>query len=255
MFAPLYDWACGIVLNASPAVYSGGRSTLPGVALTEPRAIPRRSLHNEILERLRDLIVEGDLKPGAKIPEAELCVRFGVSRTPLREALKALAVEGLVTLQPNRGAIVAKATIEEIDALFPIMGALEALAGELACTRITDAEIAALHRDHAEMVKQFERGDWIQYSRLNRAIHEAIFAAAGNGALSALYQQLLVRTHSVRFVAKKSMHRWRQAVLEHEKMMAAIDKRDGRALARVLTLHLKHKAESVREAMQPTQDV
>jgi DNA-binding GntR family transcriptional regulator len=218
--------------------------------MSEPRAIIRRSLHDEILERLRDLIMEGELKPGAKIPEAELCVRFGVSRTPLREALKALAAEGLVTLLPNRGAVVTKTTLEEIDELFPIMGALEALAGELACAQIGDAEAAALRRDHVKMVKHFERGDWIGYTKLNRAIHEAIFAAAGNSALSALYQQLLVRTHAVRFVAKKSAQRWREAVEDHEKMMAAIDKRDGKALARLLALHLKHKAESVREAMQ-----
>jgi DNA-binding GntR family transcriptional regulator len=219
-----------------------------------PNAIPRRSLHDEILERLRDLIVEGELTPGAKIPEAELCVRFGVSRTPLREALKALAAEGLVTLLPNRGAIITKTTLEEIDELFPIMGALEALAGEMACARITNAEVAALRRDHLKMVKHFERGDWIAYTKLNRAIHEAIFTAAGNSALSALYQQLLVRTHAVRFVAKKSAQRWREAVDDHEKMMLAIDKRNGKTLARLLALHLKHKADSVREAMRPEPD-
>jgi DNA-binding GntR family transcriptional regulator len=241
-------------LTVSPAVYSGGRSTFPGIALTEPRVIVRRSLHDEILERLRDLIVEGELKPGAKIPETELCVRFGVSRTPLREALKALAVEGLVTLLPNRGAIVTKTTLDEVDELFPIMGALEALAGELACMKITDAEVAEMRRAHLKMVRHFERGDWVAYTKLNRTIHETIFAAAGNGALAALYQQLLVRTHAVRFVAKKSAARWREAVDDHEKMMLAIDKRDGKALARLLTQHLKHKAESVREAMQSTAD-
>jgi DNA-binding GntR family transcriptional regulator len=216
----------------------------------EPCFIIRRSLHDEILERLRDLIVEGALKPGLKIPETDLCLRFGVSRTPLREALKALAAEGLVTLLPNRGAIVTKTTLEEVDALFPIMGALEALAGTLACARITIGDVAAIRRDHHRMVKCFERRDWIGYSKLNRAIHEAIFTAAANSALSALYQQLLVRTHAVRFVARKSPHRWREAMDDHHKMMLALDKRDGKALARLLTLHLTHKAESVREAMQ-----
>ena len=218
--------------------------------MSAPRAIVRRSLHDEILGRLRDLIVEGGLKPGEKIHEAELCLRFGVSRTPLREALKALAAEGLVTLLPNRGAIVARTTLTEIDELFPIMGALEALAGELACTRITDAEVANIRRDHRSMVTSFERGDWLHYTQLNRAIHEAIFAATGNAALSALYQQLLVRTHAVRFVARKSAHRWQQAVDEHAKILAALEKRDGKALGRILALHLKHKACSIREIMQ-----
>ncbi len=229
---------------------SAAKNDVEGAILIEPRAIIRRSLHDEILERLRDLIVEGELTPGTKIPEAELCVQFGISRTPLREALKALAAEGLVTLQPNRGASVAKTTLTEIDELFPIIGALEALAGELACARIRDAEIAVIRRDHLKMVKHFERGDWLGYIKLNRAIHEAIFDAAANGALSALYQQLLVRTHAVRFVAKKSAVRWQEAVDDHEKILAALENRDGPALARILALHLKHKAATIRETMQ-----
>jgi DNA-binding GntR family transcriptional regulator len=217
--------------------------------LNEHRVIVRRSLHEQIVDGLRDLIVEGALKPGEKIQEPELCERFGVSRTPLREALKALAVEGLLTLLPNRGAIVAKITQDEINELFPIMGALEALAGELACANITDAALAAIWRDHNRMVQYYERGEWPGYIKLNRAIHEAIFIAAGNASLSALYQQLLVRTHSVRFVVKKSAARWKEAIEDHEKIMAALDKRDGRKLAKIMALHLQHKAETMREAM------
>jgi DNA-binding GntR family transcriptional regulator len=218
--------------------------------MNEHREIIRRSLHEEIVERLRDLIVDNVLKPGEKIQEAELCERFGVSRTPLREALKALAAEGLITLLPNRGATVAKITIDEINQLFPIIGALEALAGELACARITNAELAALWRDHHRMVKCHERGEWMPYIRLNRAIHEAIFSAARNPSLSTLYQQLLVRTHAVRFVIKKSADRWQQAVDEHEKIMAALEKRDAKAMSRIMTIHLRHKAQTVIEAMQ-----
>ncbi len=217
--------------------------------LSDRHLIVRRSLHDEITSRLRNLITDGDLQPGEKVQEAELCLRFGVSRTPLREALKALAAEGLVVLQPNRGATVARITAADIDELFPIIGALEALAGELACARIGSGEIAALRRDHYRMVKHYKRGEWAGYIKLNRAIHDAIFAAAGNAALTQLYQQMLVRTHSVRFVAKKSAPRWQEAVEDHEKMMAALEKRDGKALAKILTVHLQHKADMVREAM------
>jgi DNA-binding GntR family transcriptional regulator len=218
--------------------------------MNEHRVIVRRSLHEEIVERLRDLIVDNALKPGEKIQEPELCERFGVSRTPLREALKALAAEGLVTLQPNRGATVAKITPEEVDQLFPIIGALEALAGELACTKITDAAVAAIRRDHERMVMHYQRGEWAPYIKLNRVIHEAIFAAAGNPSLTALYQQLLIRTHSVRFVAKKSAARWKEAVEDHEKILAALEKRDGKRLARILTGHLQNKAETILEVMR-----
>lgn len=217
--------------------------------MTDAQRIVRRSLHDEIVARVRDLITDGDLMAGDKIQEAELCVRFGVSRTPLREALKALAAEGLVVLQPNRGATVARITTADICELFPILGALEALAGELACTRITDAEITTLRRDHDRMAKHYRRGEWAGYIKLNRAIHETIFAIAGNAALTALFQQVMVRTHSARYTAKKSAARWHQAMEDHEKIIAALEKRDGKALARILAMHLAHKAEMVREAM------
>lgn len=212
-------------------------------------AIVRRSLTDELVARVRDLIIGGELEPGAKVPEAELCARFGVSRTPMREALKLLAAEGLVVLTLNRGASVARITQQEIDELFPIIGALEALAGEAACARLTARDLARLERLHADMVERFRDGDWLGYSKLNRRIHEAIFEAAGNGALSALYQQLLVRIHAVRFVARKSPERWQQAIDDHEQMMVALRARDGAALARSLRQHLVHKAGSVQESL------
>ena len=106
--------------------------------LNKVSSIKRPSLHEELTERLRDMIVEGVLVTGEKVPERELCEKFAVSRTPMREALKVLAAEGLLTLQPNRGAIVRAITLEELEEVFPLMGALEALAGELACKNITD---------------------------------------------------------------------------------------------------------------------
>jgi DNA-binding GntR family transcriptional regulator len=115
---------------------------------TPAELITRPSLHSELLNRLRDLIVQGELQQGTKIPERKLCERYGVSRTPMREALKVLAVEGLVWLEPNRGAWVNKVTIEELEEVFPVMGALEALSGELACIHISDKEIEAIRKKH-----------------------------------------------------------------------------------------------------------
>jgi DNA-binding GntR family transcriptional regulator len=218
--------------------------------MSENSIIVRRSLHDELTSRLRDMITEGELKPGQKIPEAELCERFGVSRTPMREALKVLASEGLLNLLPNRGATVAKITQEEIEELFPIMGALEALAGSIACERIGEDELSAIRRDHEQMLQHYEQAEWVAYSKLNRSIHEAIFKASGNASLSALYQQFLIRIHSVRFMAKRSPARWRQAIEEHEQMMAALEARDGERLAKIMMLHLQHKAEMVQEGLK-----
>ncbi len=211
--------------------------------------ISRRSLHDEIVSILRDMIIEGAFKPGSKVPERELCLRFGVSRTPMREALKVLAAEGLIDLLPNRGAAISRIKPEEIEELFPIMGALEALAGELACKAISNIAIASIRKMHDAMVGHYERGEWVPYTKLNRQIHEAIFTASGNAALAALYQSLLVRIHSVRFVARRSPERWREAVEDHIAIMAALEARDGTSLARLLKEHLKHKADVVQEAM------
>jgi DNA-binding GntR family transcriptional regulator len=100
------------------------------------------------------------------------------------------------------------------------------------------------------MIGHYRRSEWLSYSKLNRAIHEAVFAAAGNPSLSALYQQLIIRIHAIRFVAKKSPARWRQAVDEHEEMMEALERRDARKLARVMKVHLRNKAEMVKETME-----
>lgn len=211
--------------------------------------ISRRSLHDELIALVRSLIVEGELIAGEKVPEQALCERFGVSRTPLREALKVLASEGIVTLHPNRGATVASITPEIVDELFPIMGALEALAGEAACARATDADIARIRKLHDAMLAHYRRSERTHYIRLNQQIHRELFAIAGNAALSQLYEQLMVRIHAVRFVARKSPERWREAIEDHKRMMRALERRDGPALAAILKEHLVHKAAMVREAL------
>ena len=141
-------------------------------------AISRRSLHSELVERVQNLIVDGTLLPGTKLPEKELCEQFGVSRTPMREALKVLAVDGLIVLENNRGAWVSKVTIEELEELFPVMGALEALAGELACQHISDAQIEEVRATHAEMLKHYKSRNRPEYFRTNQLIHEMILKAA-----------------------------------------------------------------------------
>jgi len=221
------------------------------MAMSETTIIPRRSLHDELATQLRDLLMRGELKAGDKISEQALCQRFGVSRTPLREALKVLANEGLVILLPNRGASVARISRGEIDELFPIMGAMEALAGEAACARISDAGIAEIEAMHEEMLEHYRKGNSAGYLQINRKIHEAFFEAAGNHALTQFYQTLMVRIHAVRFIAQKSSERWREAVEDHERMIAALKARDGERLGAVLKEHLRHKAEMVHESLDP----
>jgi DNA-binding GntR family transcriptional regulator len=216
-----------------------------------PRTAPiaRRSLSEELAEHLRDLIISGDLAAGGKIDEPELCARFAVSRTPLREAIKIVATEGLVTLTPNRGARVATITAAEIAELFPIMGALEGLAGELAIARLTDKSLARLEALHADICAARKASNWLAYAKANRGFHELIFTIAANTALHQTYQQLMVRIHAVRFVARQPADAWDQAVADHEDIMGALRARRTKDLGRLLRRHLDHKARSVIAAM------
>jgi DNA-binding GntR family transcriptional regulator len=217
------------------------------VNLTGSDSIPRRSLHDELTERLRTLITRGDLAPGEKVPEKDLCKQFGVSRTPLREALKVLASEGIVTLRPNRGAMVSALTAEELEEVFPVMGALEALSGEIACKRITDREVQTIRKLHEAMVQHWKNGELQPYFRLNQRIHEAILDATRNDTLKSIYRGLSGRILSARYIANMSPARWAKAVEEHEAILKALDARDGARLSKILKAHLANKLATVKD--------
>lgn len=210
-------------------------------------SISRQSLHVELVERLRDLIVEGTLAAGKKIPERELCERFGVSRTPMREALKVLAADGLVSLAPNRGAWVSKITVEELEEVFPIMGALEGLSGEMACLHISDKQIADIRKIHEKMVAHFKAGELNEYFSANQAIHEAILEAANNPTLRTMYRTLAARIRRARYLANMTDERWAEAMDEHEQILQALEAREGEKLATILSQHLKNKFDTVRQ--------
>ena len=205
----------------------------------------QRTLAEPIAERLRELIIEGELKSGARLNERLLCDLLRVSRTPLREALRRLAHDGLVTLIPNKGAFVTELSRGFVRDTFEIMGALEALAGELACQRVTDAEVAEIEALTFEMMACHARRDLPEYYRLNRAIHDRIGAAARNAQLDALSHTINLRIQNLRFRSNLDQHKWDGAVREHQRMVELLRARDGAALAALMREHLRHKADAV----------
>ena len=211
--------------------------------------IARRPLHEELAERLRVLIVEGEIAPGSRIDERSLCARFGVSRTPLREAIKVLAREGYVVLVPNRGAVAAELTRRDLEEAFPIMGALEALAGELAAAHATDEQIAAIRALHDRMREHHAEGDRPAYFALNERIHLAIAEASGNATLERMQRSLDGRVRRGRYQANMGRERWDRAMAEHEGIVEALESRDGPALAAVLREHLAGKLAALRETL------
>jgi DNA-binding GntR family transcriptional regulator len=199
--------------------------------------IVKASLHHEAVARIRDMIIEGRLEPGSKVSEKDLCEVFGISRTPLREALKVLATEGLIALFPNRGARVAQLTGKDMADLFQVMGALEGLAGELACAKIADEAVNEIRARHHEMLAH--------YFAANQAIHEAIIAAADNSVLTVMYESLRGRIRPARFMANVTRERWDQAVREHGEILEALSRRDGVRLRGLLQEHLRHKYQAL----------
>jgi Transcriptional regulators len=194
-------------------------------------------LHTEAAGKLREMILTGELPPGARLREVQLCEQLGVSRTPVREALRTLAAEGLVDLLPNRSVVVSELHAPDVEHLFLVFGAIEGLAGELACQRITDAQITEIGRLLAEMVDHYVRGERAEYMRLNQLIHRRTVEASGNPVLMSVWHSLLPRVERARALANLDSNRWTGALMEHSKMFTALAARDGELLSRLTREH------------------
>ena len=216
-------------------------------------SIPRAALHEQAAHRLRQMLVEGRIAPGAKLNERELSELLQVSRTPLREAIKMLAAEGLVELLPNRGAVAVSLTEADVLNTFEVMAGLEAQSGELAATRITPQELAEIQAMHFEMMAAYTRRDLSAYYNINMRVHHAINAAAKNPVLTTVYNQVNARLQALRFRSNQDGEKWKRAVKEHEKMIEALAARDGAAMREVLLGHLRNKRDVVLELMREAQ--
>lgn len=222
---------------------------LPDVAAPAIALADRKLLHETVIDRLRDMIIQGELAPETKLNERVLAEQLGISRTPLREAFKYLASEGLIELLPNRGAAVAPLKPEKVKEIFVVLGAVEALAGELVCRNASDADIAEIRALHYQMVAHYARGELAQYFRCNQQIHMRIVECAGNATLSQVYRGLNAHAKRARYMANLSHDRWDKAVKEHEEIIEALGNRDSARLRAMLRDHLANKLVMVMEAL------
>ena len=213
--------------------------------------IARIPLHEEVTNRLRDMIVESRLVPGERIQELELAQQLGVSRTPIREALKVLTSEGLVELLPLRGAIVKVFTDKDAKDMLDVIALLEAFAGERVC-QADPARIDAVLAMHQQMRALYAQRQRLEYFVLNQQIHEALIALADNETLSATHATLSKRMRSLRYSGNASPENWTAAMAEHETMMAALEQRDGPALAAAMRDHIQNTWPRIRVSLPPT---
>jgi DNA-binding GntR family transcriptional regulator len=201
--------------------------------------IERVPLHEEVTNRLRDMIVSLRLPPGERIQELEVAQLLGVSRTPVREAIKVLTAEGLVELLPLRGAIVKAFSAKDARDMLEVIALLETYAGERAC-QADPARINAILQMHQEMKRLFEARQRLAYFALNQRIHEALIALADNDTLSMTHATLSKRMRSLRYSGNSTPENWTAAMAEHEQMMVALAARDGQALSRIMGEHIRN---------------
>lgn len=202
--------------------------------------ISRRPLHDEVADRLRELIMSGELAPGERLNERALTERFGISRTPLREAVKILSAEGLVKLLPNRGAAVSTITRADAENLLQLIGALESLGGELASRRASDEQIAEVAELTRRMRACHSECNLAEFLLCNQQIHEKIIDAAGNPELSDAYRRTAGRIRRAHYMTDCTQARWDESMDEHELILDAFAKRDAQRLKTLLVEHVNH---------------
>ncbi len=220
-------------------------------AASSSRRINRGTLHEEVAIRLRDMILVDELAPGQIIPEMQLCEELGISRTPLREALKVLASENLVELLPGRGAVVVEPDANDVKGMLYAIGAIEGVAAQMACQNITAREIADIQQLHERMLAYHDTGERLKYFEMNQRIHKKIVAASRNNFLIDLHEKLNMRSRRMRYVSNSLPAWWEQAIREHEQILDALNRRDAATLGELLRAHMMGSWQDVKGTLPP----
>lgn len=197
-----------------------------------------KNLASRVAADIRERIVMDHFEPGQRLPERTLAEQLDVSRTPMRDALKILAAEGLVDILPNRGAVVAAISPEDVQEKTYVLSVLEQAAAELTCARATTGEVAELEALHYEMKAAFIRHDRQNYFRLNLEIHDRIVALCGNQTLIGMHAQICRQLYRVRYLSNENTATWKTAMAEHEAIIAALQARDAKRMGYELQQHL-----------------
>ena len=204
------------------------------------------SLHDEVAAQLRERIFAGELKPGMFLDEVMLAEQMKISRTPLREALKVLSVEGLVRHEPRRGCFVNEVTEQDLDEIFPVIALLEGRCAFEAAQNASDAELAALEELHQKLSRHARAKRINEYYETNFAIHEAIIALAGNRWLAGVINDLRKIVKLARLQQLHAPGRLEQSLSEHLAVFAALKARDAEGAEAAMRTHLSRQREALR---------
>lgn len=201
-------------------------------------------------EAIRQLVVNGVLAPGQRVRERELCEQLDVSRTPVREAIKALIQEGLLEALPNRSAVVSTLDPDEVRALTTVLATLESLAAELAASTATADDVNQAYAAHEEMIRLHERGDLRGYFAANKHFHRTIVSSTRNPVLLWTWDQLATRVDRVRFASNLQPERWTKAIQEHSSILRALSAHDAEEASRLMRQHISNGLENVARRLE-----
>ena len=202
-------------------------------------------LRDVVFKTLRQSILTGELKPGERLMEIHLAEKLGVSRTPIREAIRQLELEGLVVMLPRRGAQVAHITEKSMSDVLEVRLALDELAVELACERITDEEIERLREACLEFEKAVDSSDIRAITSADVAFHDIIYAASRNNRLVQMVNNLAEQMYRYRFEYIKDDSGWQSLITEHRMITDAIAMRDSELASRAIHVHVKNQENSI----------
>ena len=207
-------------------------------------------LRDVVFATLRQAILRGELKPGERLMEIHLANRLGVSRTPIREAIRKLELEGLVIMIPRRGAEVAKITEKSLKDVLEVRRALDALSVELACVRITRDAIEELREAMEECGEAMKTGDAAVIAKADVRFHDIIIAAAGNERLTSLINNLAEQMYRYRFEYIKDATNHDKIMEEHRAIYESIAAKNAQQAARAVTRHIDSQEQSIVDMLR-----
>jgi DNA-binding GntR family transcriptional regulator len=186
-----------------------------------------QTLREKILETIRDAILKGSLIPGEKVAEPELAERFGISRTPIREAFRQLESEGYLTVIPRKGAVVTSLSERDVQEFYSIKSILEGYAAHMAAERLSERDLDRLEAINERLGQLAREGDVKTFFRVHNEFHELFIRAAGNEKLLELINQLMMKFNRLRMASLSLPGRMEISVQEHRKIIEAFRERDG----------------------------
>ncbi len=207
------------------------------------------TLREKILETIREAILKGSLKPGEKVAEPELAERFGISRTPIREAFRQLESEGYLAVIPRKGAVVASLSERDVEEFYAIKSILEGYAARMAAEKMSDKDIEKLENINDRLEKLAREGDVKNFFRVHNDFHEAFIRAAGNEKLLELISQLLLKFNRLRMASLSLPGRMEISVQEHRKILDAFKRREGELAESLVTKTAAYGGQQLIQSM------